>query len=184
MFAGRPAYRFGVEGRGRGGQILVYGDDGTRQEECSNELGLRIAAAWTSQSGNTARVQEMTDIDQWTINGQYKANSAIFDRFSNTPGLMGSKSTCPNVHARWLSIRRAAPEYFCISEPFPIGLLHSSAKKRAVVEPNRDLVVWPCDSRCRTWAKWSAFPCTRPRNATGSLGSPPVFLIKARNACT
>jgi hypothetical protein len=72
MFAGRPAYRFGVEGGARGGQILVYADDGTRQEPCSDQFALRVASAWTSQPENQAQVQEMTDVDQWTIQGQFR----------------------------------------------------------------------------------------------------------------
>jgi hypothetical protein len=73
MFAGRPAYRFGAAGGGRGGQVLVYADDGTRQEQCSGELALHLASAWTSQPQNLAQVQEMTAVDQWTLQGPFRS---------------------------------------------------------------------------------------------------------------
>jgi hypothetical protein len=98
MFAGRPVYRFGAAGGGRGGQNLVYADDGTRQEQCSDELALHLASAWTSQPGNRAQVQEMTDVDQWTIQGQFRNLRPLW-KYSWPDGEQAyiSKRTCAVV---------------------------------------------------------------------------------------
>jgi hypothetical protein len=98
MFEGRPAYRFGAGGGGRGGQTLVYADDGSRQGQCSDELALRLAAAWTGQPENSARVQEMTEVDQWTIQGQFRSLRPIL-KYSWPDGEQAyvSKRTCTVV---------------------------------------------------------------------------------------
>jgi hypothetical protein len=106
MFAGRPAYRFGAQGAGRGGQTIVYADDGTRQEQCSDELALRIATDWTSQPGNMARVQEMTGVDQWTLEGQFRSFRPLL-KYSWPDGeqVYVSKRTCTVVQYTTLSSR-------------------------------------------------------------------------------
>lgn len=77
MFAGRPVYRFGAESGGRGGRrrasSVVYADDGTQPGECTDQLALRIVSDWTKQPGAMARVEEVTAVDQWTIQGQLRA---------------------------------------------------------------------------------------------------------------
>src|ERR1700732_3648727 len=60
-FDGRPVYRFGNEG-------IVFADTG-EQMDVSPELMLRVAAAWTGQSANTARVESVDEVDQWTGGG-------------------------------------------------------------------------------------------------------------------
>ncbi len=79
MFDGRPAYRFtpggggrggrrgGRGGRGGGNRALVYADDGAVQQGYPADMLLRIAAAWTGQPASSARVCEVMQIDQWTL---------------------------------------------------------------------------------------------------------------------
>jgi len=62
-FDGRPVYRFG----GRGGQQVVYADTGEEQLDAPRELVHRVAAAWTGQPVSAAAVEEITEVDQWTV---------------------------------------------------------------------------------------------------------------------
>jgi hypothetical protein len=67
MFDSRPAYWFRL-GKAR---AAVYADNGQPQTKFPAELNLRTAAAWAGQSAATARVEEMTAADQWTVGGIY-----------------------------------------------------------------------------------------------------------------
>ncbi len=67
MFDGRPAYWFRL-GKAR---AYVYADDGQPQTKFPPELNLRTAAAWTGQPASSARVEEMSSEDQWTVGGLY-----------------------------------------------------------------------------------------------------------------
>ena len=62
-FDGRPAYRIG----GFGGESIVYADTGEEQLAVPMDMVHRAAAAWTGQRAETATVEEMTDVDQWTV---------------------------------------------------------------------------------------------------------------------
>jgi hypothetical protein len=62
-FDGRPAYRIG----GFGGQSIVYADTGDEQLEVPMDMVHRAAAKWTGQDIKTATLEEMTDVDQWTV---------------------------------------------------------------------------------------------------------------------
>ena len=59
-FAGRPVYRFG-------GAYTVYADTGEEQVEVSDAMVRRIAEAWTKQPASDARVEQVTEVDQWTV---------------------------------------------------------------------------------------------------------------------
>jgi hypothetical protein len=45
----------------------VFADTGEERGDVSMDLVARVAAAWTSQPANTARVTEVTEVDQWTL---------------------------------------------------------------------------------------------------------------------
>ena len=62
-FDGRPVYRFG----GRGGQQMVYADTGDEQLEVPRDMVHRVAAAWTGQPVSAASIEEITEVDQWTV---------------------------------------------------------------------------------------------------------------------
>jgi hypothetical protein len=64
-FDGRPAYFFRI---GRG-EAIVYADTGGQQDVFPLDLNLRTAAAWTSQPASAAKVEEVTEPDQWTLDG-------------------------------------------------------------------------------------------------------------------
>ena len=66
-FDGRPAYFFQI---GRG-EAIVYADTGARQDVFTPELNLRIAAAWSGQPASAASVEEVTEPDQWTLEGGF-----------------------------------------------------------------------------------------------------------------
>jgi hypothetical protein len=62
-FDGRPAY-FIRAGRG---SAIVYADTGEQQDIFSPELNLRTAAAWAAQPGESAKVETVSEPDQWTL---------------------------------------------------------------------------------------------------------------------
>jgi hypothetical protein len=64
-FDGRPAYFFRI---GRD-EAIVYADTGQQQDVFPPELNLRTAAAWTGQPASAAKVEEVTEPDQWTLEG-------------------------------------------------------------------------------------------------------------------
>ena len=62
-FDGRPAY-FLRAGRG---SAIVYADTGEQQDVFPPEINLRTAAAWTGQTPASAKIETVTEPDQWTI---------------------------------------------------------------------------------------------------------------------
>jgi hypothetical protein len=64
-FDGRPAYYFRT---GRS-EAIVYADTGEQQDVFPPKLNLRTAAAWTGQPPSAAKVEEVTEPDQWTLEG-------------------------------------------------------------------------------------------------------------------
>jgi hypothetical protein len=60
-FGGRPVYRFTNDAR------MVYADTGAEQIEVSDAMRDRIAAAWTGQPASAARVENVEEVDQWTL---------------------------------------------------------------------------------------------------------------------
>ena len=64
-FDQRPAYFF----RARRSEAIVYADTGEQQDVLSPEVNLRTAAAWAGRPAAEARVEEVTEPDQWTVEG-------------------------------------------------------------------------------------------------------------------
>ena len=62
-FDGRPTYRFGSGS----GEYIVYADTGDEQLEIPKAMVHRIAEAWTRQPASRARVELVTEVDQWTV---------------------------------------------------------------------------------------------------------------------
>jgi hypothetical protein len=75
-FDGRPAYRI-AGGRGGGGPVL-YADTGEDQGDVSMEMVRRAASAWTGQPAGLAAVEEVTEVDQWTLQTPLGALSPVF----------------------------------------------------------------------------------------------------------
>jgi hypothetical protein len=75
-FDGRPAYRAGG-GRGGGGPVL-YADTGEEQGEVSTQMVQRLAAAWTGQPTSEAAIEEVTEVDQWTLQTRLANVSPLF----------------------------------------------------------------------------------------------------------
>jgi hypothetical protein len=75
-FDGRPAYRVGG-GRGDGGPVL-YADTGEEQGDASTEMVQRVASAWTGQPASLASVEELTEVDQWTLQTRLGELSPVF----------------------------------------------------------------------------------------------------------
>lgn len=67
-FDGSPAYFF----RTGPGENIVYADTGEPQLEFPDALNLRTAAAWTGQDPSAARVEVVTEPDQWTVGGIFR----------------------------------------------------------------------------------------------------------------
>jgi hypothetical protein len=68
VFDGRPVYYFRM---GRS-EAIVYADTGAQQDIFPPELNLRTAAAWTGQPPSAAKVEEVTEPDQWTLEGELR----------------------------------------------------------------------------------------------------------------
>lgn len=62
-FDGRPAYRFG----GRGRRAIVYADTGEPQRDVSKAMVDRIASAWSGHPIAGGRIEQVDDVDQWTL---------------------------------------------------------------------------------------------------------------------
>jgi hypothetical protein len=75
-FDGRPAYRVG--GGRDGGSPVLYADTGEEQGEVPIEMVQRAAAAWTGQTVSSATVQEVTEVDQWTLQTRLGQLSPVF----------------------------------------------------------------------------------------------------------
>ena len=76
-FDGRPVYRFG----GRGFQQIVYADTGEEQIEVAMEMVRRAASSWVRQPIGGATMEELTEPDQWTLQGRF-ADLAPFYKFT------------------------------------------------------------------------------------------------------
>ncbi len=74
-FDGRPAYRVGFGG---GDGPVLYADTGEEQGEVSTEMVQRVASAWTGQPVSGATVQEVSDVDQWTLQTRLGELSPVF----------------------------------------------------------------------------------------------------------
>ena len=75
-FDRRPAYRVGGD-RGGGGPVL-YADTGEEQGEVPTELVQRLASTWTGQPVSTASIEEITEVDQWTLQTRLADLSPVF----------------------------------------------------------------------------------------------------------
>ena len=67
-FNGRPVYRI-RSGRREG---VVYADNGQLRADVSPEAMRQLASAWTNQSPAAARVEQLRDVDQWTVQGPFR----------------------------------------------------------------------------------------------------------------
>jgi hypothetical protein len=73
-FDGRPAYRFRI-----GRELkLVFADDGAVSQEYPPELALRVAAQWSGQPPSAARMAVLTEEDQWTVSGAFRALRPLY----------------------------------------------------------------------------------------------------------
>ena len=155
-FDGRPVYRFGPAG-------IVYADTGDVQTEVSPELMLRVAAAWTGQPADAARIEP----SRKSISGPSEACSASA-RSRSIRGQTGSRCTSSRhrggraVHHDRLEARRLR------GRDSALVLLHAAAQAR--LEWSR-IVIWT--SGIGTFAAllgvviglWMYSPSKRYRNA-------------------
>jgi hypothetical protein len=73
MFDGRPAYWFRL-GRAR---VAVYADNGQTQRTFPADLNLRTATAFAGEAPDTAKVEPVTEPDQWTVGGIYRRGARL-----------------------------------------------------------------------------------------------------------
>lgn len=67
-FNGRPVYRVRTGRR----ETVVYADTGQLRAEVSPDEMRQLASVWTLQSAAAARVEQLRDVDQWTVQGQFR----------------------------------------------------------------------------------------------------------------
>ncbi|HEY1305159.1 MAG TPA: hypothetical protein VGF24_16495 [Vicinamibacterales bacterium] len=112
-FDGRPVYRFG----GRGGQQIVYADTGEEQLEVPIEMVRRAAARWTRQPVAAARIEEMTVVDQWTLQSRIRDLAPLY-KFSwpngeqvYVSGNTGEVEQYTTTGSRWGAYVSAVPHW-------------------------------------------------------------------------
>ncbi len=76
-FDSRPVYHF----RAGRGQSTVFADTGEELSEFPPDMNLRTASQWTSQPAGAARVETLTEPDQWTLEGNFR-NIAPVEKYS------------------------------------------------------------------------------------------------------
>ena len=78
-FDGRPVYRIGGGGRGRGGgPTVVFADDGTQPPAVDEAMADRAAARWAGRPLAEAKKASVEDVDQWTVAGNLRAIRPLY----------------------------------------------------------------------------------------------------------
>jgi hypothetical protein len=67
-FNGRPVYRLRTGRR----EIVIFADTGERRGDISPDAMRQLASAWTNRSPAAAQVEQLRDVDQWTVQGQFR----------------------------------------------------------------------------------------------------------------
>ena len=133
-FDGRPVYRFS----GNNGEYIVYADTGEEQLEVSDAMVRRIAEAWTKQPVSAARVEDVTDVDQWTVQMRIARPEPALEvhMAERRAGLRH-----PDDRRRRAAHHdRLAPRRVCGCHS-PLAVFHAAPQERPAVEPRRHLVV-------------------------------------------
>jgi hypothetical protein len=67
-FNGRPVYRIQTGGR----EMVVHADTGDLRSRISADTMQEVASAWANQPPGSARVEPVREVDQWTVQGQFR----------------------------------------------------------------------------------------------------------------
>ena len=67
-FNRRPVYRIRSGRR----ETVVYADSGELRIEASPDAMMQVASAWANQPPGAARVESVRNVDQWTVQGQFR----------------------------------------------------------------------------------------------------------------
>ena len=133
-FDGRPVYRFSSDT----GEYVVYADTGEEQLEVSEAMVRRIAEAWTKQPVSSARVEAVTDVDQWTVQMRIADLRPLW-KFTWPDGeqVYVTQTTGDVVQhtTTGLAPRRVRRRHS------PLAVFHAAPQERPAVEPRRHLVV-------------------------------------------
>jgi hypothetical protein len=132
MFDGRPAYDFDFGDE----KFIVYADDGQIQIDFPPEMALRIASAWSRQPFATAEVEEMTEEDQWTVSGQFRALRPIL-KYAWPDGEQVYVSTVTGEVVQYTTRASRVAAYF---GAIPHWLYFTPLRKRA--KEWAQLVIW------------------------------------------
>src|SRR4051812_1930749 len=75
LFDGRPVYRF----RTGSDESIVYADTGAVQTgPVPDALAARVASRWVGQPASVATIETLTDADQWTVQGSFRAQRPLW----------------------------------------------------------------------------------------------------------
>jgi len=131
-FDGRPAYYFRT---GRN-EAIVYADTGDQQDYFTAELNLRTASAWVGQPASAARVEEVTEPDQWTLEGGLRRLLPLMKySFPNGDQVYVSESTGEVVQFTTRSSR-----FFAHLGPIPHWLYYTPLRKNGPLWSK--VVIW------------------------------------------
>ncbi len=145
-FDGRPVYEF----RNDGDEITVFADTGEEPEEIGPPLMLRAASRWSGQPAAAARVEAITQVDQWTI-------AELPQRRTGHPSIRGptaSRCTSARTPARWFRRRPRASRMWAYLGAIPHWLYFPPLRKHGPrMEPHGHLDVrrWNRRRRCSAW---------------------------------
>jgi hypothetical protein len=132
MFDGRPVYRFRT---GRSDR-LVYADTGEVLRDVSRAALDRIAASWTGQDVNTANIEPVAAVDQWTVQGTLRTLRPLWKySWSNGEQVYVAQSTGEVVQYTTSASRRGA-----YLGPIPHWLYFTPLRKRQLAWSR--VVIW------------------------------------------
>lgn len=156
-FDGRPVYRFRT-GRGEG---VVFADTGDVRGHATPATRRRVAARWTGRPDDEARIDEVTAVDQWTVQGALRTVRPLW-KFSFADGqqVYVAESTGEVVQATTRASRVGA-----YLGPIPHWLYFTPLRQRQ--ELWRAVVIWSSGIATiaaalgLTIAVWTAAPIGR-----------------------
>jgi hypothetical protein len=160
-FNGRPVYRIRTGRR----EVVIYADTGQLRAEVSPEAMRQLASAWTNQSPAAARVEQLRDVDQWTIQGQFRTLQPLW-KYSWPDGGQVYVSEATGDVVQYTTSRSRLQAYL---GPIPHWLYFTPLRKHA---PQWSALVI-CSSAAGTFAAllgiivgtWSYSPSKRYRRA-------------------
>jgi len=131
-FDGRPVYRIRTGRR----ETVVYADTGEPRTRVTTEVIDRVATNWTNQPRELARVEPVRDVDQWTVQGQFRNFQPLW-KYSWPDGQQVYVSEATGEIVQYTTSRSRLHAYL---GPIPHWLYFTAVRKHAAQWSA--LVIW------------------------------------------